>query len=260
MLRKNHISLHEAIVIALIHQPMRRASIEALFKYISERNLYNFNPAENFPPFCEELKLFYDEISKDDSYYFKNIGCGFIELKDTNSQFPIVFLHALKDMKIFDPEFFDTQNAELVLLDAEFGIKRTLDIDPLDIVCIVSSDKEMGKEFYLYNQFSDEPFQIRKYLLNNDKYNFRKIIQTIDPTGKFLVLIGKGTIINAAYFNLSKDGLLRLTSTLPGDTIIPEIKLAKGTKAKKFLTDLEKTKSQINLQNFLQKIALSSNF
>ena len=40
MARKNHLSLHEAIVVALINQPGRIAGLEQIASYIEERNLY----------------------------------------------------------------------------------------------------------------------------------------------------------------------------------------------------------------------------
>ena len=40
MPRKNLLSLHEAIVIALISQPNRKASFEVIADFIEDRNLY----------------------------------------------------------------------------------------------------------------------------------------------------------------------------------------------------------------------------
>lgn len=256
---KNLLSLQDAIVVALIHYPLRRAHFKEILKTIKDRNFYNFNPQESFPPFCEGLKLFYDELGKDDSYYFHDIGSGYIEIKDTNAYLPIILWDTLSKILAFEKAFFEPESITINVFDPEFEIKREISIRPDEVVCIISNDKEMGKDIYLISPSAKDLYVFKKYKLNSDKYNFKSLLNTIDPLNNYLVHISKSVIVNVAYFNLSKNNSLTTIETIPKGLINAELNISDGKNFIAALPTFKKLQYHYNRRIFLQNLVFPSN-
>jgi hypothetical protein len=243
MLRKNLLSLQEAIVVALIHFPIRRAHFREILKIIKDRNFYNFNPQESFPPFCEELKLFYDEIGNDDSYYFHDIGSGYIDLKDCYRDFA-------SDLFTIYHDFFNPLSKEINVVDPLWGENRKLQVTPKNLVCITTNKEGRKKTIYNYEYDEQGERVIKKYSTQQSLESLKK---KIDPLSHYLVIISKDSLVNVAYFKIANHKSI-ITNIEDSINIEWEsFQFSNSNKAKEYFATFQIVKKQYISYTSLQK-------
>lgn len=82
MPRKNLLSLHEAIVVALINQPARTASFSEVANFIEQRNLYP-NREGNIP-LSTQVMLRSTKAQGAYAHLFKQMDSNTIQLRNNN--------------------------------------------------------------------------------------------------------------------------------------------------------------------------------
>lgn len=83
MPRKNLLSLHEAIVVALINQPTRTANFDEIANFIKERNLYPVRK-DNIP-LATQVMLRSTKAKGAYHHLFEETGSNTIRLKNLKS-------------------------------------------------------------------------------------------------------------------------------------------------------------------------------
>jgi len=79
---KNLLTLHEAIVLALVNQPNRTASFEEIANFIIKRDLYP-NRKGNIP-LSTQVMLRSTKANGAYAHLFEEVGAGYVRLRDSN--------------------------------------------------------------------------------------------------------------------------------------------------------------------------------
>lgn len=199
---KNLIRLHEAVVLALINEPMRTANYEKIAGFISKRNLFT-NRKGNV---SLETQIMLRCTKSNGAYgkYFEDLGAGFIHLKDSDAYFPLKIMTALEMLLNFDTRFYAPNSKKLSVVKYSHNSKETMKIslNPENIVCIHSVEKSRKKLIYTIEKDPSKGENIVCYNFNNNSYNFEKLCSYLDPISGYLVQVSRSTIINVAYFKL----------------------------------------------------------
>lgn len=204
MPRKNLLSLHEAMVVALINlnKPTRTASFEEIAAFIIDRNL--FPERKGGISLEEQVRLRTTRSNGAYADLFEEIGEGFIRLKDNNANFPLHLYTALEALLDYDKQFYNPDRKELSVIDKSYGSKETrkIKISPINVICILSQEKSRNKSVYI---FENELNSIQRYEFNNQDFNFKTLCEYLDPLNDYLIHVAKNAIVNVAFYNLVKN-------------------------------------------------------
>lgn len=211
MPRKNLVTLHEAIVLALIANPVRSMNYKEIADFIAKRNLYPIRKGNI--PLEKQIMLRATKAKGAYAHLFEDEGMDIISLKDTNSKFPGMFWDALKAFMPFDKAFFYSDAKDINLLDRSSDSKEIikLKISPQDIICILSQPKPREKKFYILQKTAAATPVIKSYILNSQKYNFETLCPYLDPLSHYLTRVSRNSIVNVAYYEPVNKHLLQCT-------------------------------------------------
>jgi hypothetical protein len=253
MPRKSQISLHEAIVIALINSPLRTASFEEIAKYIESRNLYpdrkgNITLKKQVMLRSTKSKGRYTEL-------FEEIGAGYIRLKDTHADFSLSLWFALESLLEHDQEFYNPQKKSLSVVDRNYGAKETkkIHLSPSDIICIQSENKSRRKKIYFQETVTE---LINCVYFNSNDFNFEKLCKYLDPLSHYLVVVSKSAIINVGFFDLVKKQILKYNGPKGDHTVPDQLNMSTGKGAESYLNNFNVIKEAYKRRILLQKAVI----
>lgn len=148
------------------------------------------------------------------------------ELEKEELSFPFRLYLALEALLDHDPIYQLQQPAEINVLDEEFGIyRRGVKLLAKDIISIHSIDKRK-KAIYVRQENTDRRNSIKKYIFNNNDYNFDTLCKLFDTLSHRLIKVSKTAIVNVAFYDISSDNYVRLISPRPELENIKEIKIS----------------------------------
>lgn len=240
MPRKNLLSLHEAIVIALINQPSRTASFEEIAKFIEERNLYPERKGNI--PLATQVMLRSTKAKGAYLHLFEEIGAGFIRLQDSYAGFPLQLYSALQEILEPFKHFFEPASKKISVVDLEWGENRKVVINPKDVICVFSNGNGRKKTIYTFQNAASGVKEIKKY---SKQQKLEDFLHEIDPLSYWLAMISKDSLINVEYFSNSFNRVLK---TNIDDRITkewPVFKFSDSKKAKEYFQNF----SRIQLHN-----------
>ena len=250
---ENLLSLHEAVVVALINQPIRTASFEQIAAFIDYRNLYLNRECE--VTLAEQVMLLTTKSDGAYSNLFEEIGAGFIRLQDSYADFPLHLDAALEALLEYDKRFYKPDLKELSVIDKSYGSKETrkIQISPLNVICILSQKKSRNKNIYI---FEKELNLIQCYEFNNQDFKFKTLCEYLDPLNNYLIHVAKNAIVNVAYFNLVKNRLLEYNGLGGKTEEFSTIKISDKGKGDLFLQNFKTVKEAYIRRILLQKTSL----
>lgn len=249
MPRKNLLSLHEAIVVALINQPTRTANFDEIAKFIESRNLYSERKGNI--PLATQVMLRSTKAKGAYRHLFNNIGAGYIKLRNTID--PLQIWNDFKGLLEYDRQFYNPDAKEISFVSVSNQLKETikLKISPADIICILAEDKDRRKNFFIQEQTAKSEV-VKCYLFNNNKYNFDTLCKYFDPIEGYLSVVSKSTIVNVAFYDLENKATLKYNRK-HGPNEVPEtIKISTSTKINSF----KNIKTAFTRRILLQKAAI----
>ncbi|MFZ4058790.1 MAG: hypothetical protein ACOYKE_11675 [Ferruginibacter sp.] len=253
MPRKNLLSFHEAIVVALINQPTRTASFEQIAAFIIERNLC---PKRDGGVLLEDQVMLRTTQSKGAyAHLFQEIGAGFIRLKDSYADFPLHLSSALEALLDYDKHFYNPDLKELSVIDKSYGAKETrkIKMSPADIICILSKEKSRNKNIYFFERGLNT---IRCFQFNNQEFNFKTLCEYLDPVNNYLVQVSKSAIVNVSFFEPVKKKLLAYNDTAGITEALSTIQISEKEQGDLFLQNFTTVKGSYNRRIMLQKVTL----
>lgn len=231
MPRKNLLSLHEALVVALINQPTRTASFDEIARFIEERNLCPERKGKI--PLSKQVMLRATKSKGAYHHLFEELGAGFIRLKNTID--PLATYNSLETLLQYDRRFYEPVVKELNVVDKNFERKRNrrIKISPADVICICSTSKGREKCIYTAQNDTKGDISVVRYHFNNSSYKFEKLCEYLDPASGYLVMVSRSAIVNVAYYELSGKSSLKPASSFIGLDIPAPVSLgAKANPAK----------------------------
>ena len=253
---KNILSLHEAIILALINQPSRTASFEGIANFITKRNLYP-NRKGNIP-LATQVMLRSTKAKGAYAHLFEDLGAGYIRLRDSYVNFPLQLWNGLEALLDYDRQFYHPDTKEISIVSTGYDSKETvkLKVSPADIICILSAEKSRKKNIYVAEKDASGKCTVKCYLFNNNKFKFETLCQYLDPLSHYLTQVSRNTIVNVAFFELIKKQLLQYNQPKDKFGIPAAIKISgkkdDDTFIRKFKIILGAHKRRI----LLQKVAL----
>jgi hypothetical protein len=133
------------------------------------------------------------------------------ELEREEISFPLRLYSALEGMFDHDHAYKLQPPAEMNVFDEEFKFfRRKFPIMPEHVICIVSAEKKRKKIIYTTEENTDGTIAIKKYLFNNNEYNFDELCKLLDKLSHRLIRVSKSAIVNVAFYNIGTDNYLRL--------------------------------------------------
>ncbi len=256
MSRKNLISLHEAIVLALIELPARVGSFKQIADFITKRNLYAVHKGN----ISLEKQIMLRATKSQGAYahLFEDEGMNVISLRDTNSKFPTMLWKALDALLPFDKAFFNPDVKHINLIDKSNDSKEIikLKISPLDIICILSQPKPREKKFYILQKTTSITPVIKSYILNSQKYNFETLCPYLDPLSHHLTRVSRNAIVNVAHYELVKKHLLQCILNNESKSEYFRVKISAKREDTKFIREFKIIKEAHTRRILLQRVAL----
>lgn len=186
---KNLLSLHEAIVVALINRPNRTASFEEIANFIDDRSLYLNRKGKI--SLATQVMLRSTKAKGAYHHLFEEIGAGYIRLRDTYVNFPIQMSEAFDAVLDHNYELFHPPAKSLNVVDVQLKTQRKIKISPDNVVCIIAIDlkhKKTGNKKFIYLREIDlqgvETIGI--YTIHGSLENLQN---QIDPLSNYLSII-----------------------------------------------------------------------
>lgn len=253
MTRKNIISLHEAVVLSLLNEPMRTANFKKIAQFINKRNLC---PIRKGGVSLEDQVMLRTTKSKGKySYLFEDLGAGFIRLRDTHADFPMHLYSGCQALLDYDKTFYNPNLKELRIIDKGYASKETRKVkfSPAEIVCILSMNKGRRKSIYVFEKESNS---IRHFEFNNQAYTFKTLCEYLDPINGYLVNISKSSIIGVAFFDLVKKRLLKYNGVAGKTQVFATLKISDKGQGDIFLQNFITVKEAYKRRILLQKAIL----
>lgn len=250
MLRKNLLSLHEAIVVALINQPTRIASFQQIADFIEKRNLY-IERKGNIP-LATQVMLRSTKAKRVYRHLFDEVGAGFIRLR--NNIGPLEIWNLLEALLEHDRQFFNPDAKELNVVDTSFGTKQNvkINISPADIICICSANKSRVKKIYTKRNNTAGKVEVVYYQFNNNLYNFETLCQYLDSINHHLIVVSKSAIVNAGCYKLNRKRELNPIPSFSRFRIPSAITIT----SKEHLENFRKVQEAYTRKILLQKVAI----
>jgi hypothetical protein len=136
MPRKNLLSLHEAIVVALINHPTRTASFDEIARFIEGRGLHQERKGNI--SLATQVMLRSTKAQRAYHHLFKEIGAGYIRLRGSYADFPLKLYSALQTILESHKDFFEPPSKKINVVDPEWGENRKIEFNPKVVICIIS--------------------------------------------------------------------------------------------------------------------------
>lgn len=229
MPRKNILSLHEAIVVALINQPIRTASFKEIADFIEDRGL--FQERNGNIPLTTQVMPRSTKSKGAYKYLFEEIGAGYIRLRDSYADFPLHLYSALQIILEPFKGFFEPPSKIFNVYDPEWGENRKIEINSKDVICVTSKGTGRKKTIYVFEPGIEEKKVIKKYTKQIGGDN---LYQQLDPLSHYLVVVSKDTIVNVAFFTLSNQKTFKTNITDPVQKEWPVFKFSTSKRAKEY--------------------------
>lgn len=205
MPKKNLLSLHEAIVIALINQPSRTASFEEIAAFIEQRNLYT-NRKGNIP-LATQVMLRSTKANGAYHHLFEETGAGFIRLRDSYSDFPIMLSNSLDAILDKHRQIYKTNPVKIRVKEEELDFFSKVELSAPFIICIMTKEKS-GEKKFIYVKEHDQQGNtvIGVYSINKSIEEIRKLF---DPLYHYLAPVSDSTLVNVSFFVLIANKVLK---------------------------------------------------
>ena len=235
MPRKNLLSLHEAIVIALINQPTRTASFDKIARFIEERNLYP--EREGNIPLATQVMLRATKSNNAYAHLFEQADETTIRLRNHNTNGDIKRLNdeieELKEMVMrvkrsnvlnnilldFHQRNFAAAGADLIINPNPVKIHGTekgkgydVMVGLQDILLIES----LGRIKKLYLRKYHIPFEggpKRNTIETNE--SFDELLERIQGNGHHIMRVSESYAVNIYQYELLKKNQLNLIGKAP---------------------------------------------
>lgn len=236
-LMSNHykLSLQEAIQVLLLNEKNRKSHLVIIFSIIHARKLYT--PSENSKLFCEELAAFYKELANEESLLYNNIGTGFIELKDTYSEYLLMLMEELNAILEYNQRLFQPVPKHVKVYDIKMDSRREVEFHSNNIVCIITkkvedaapkAKKTSGDTKYIYykevNLKKEE--EIGVYTVDD---SLNSLLEKFDPQHRYLAKVSDKAIVNIAFFSLEKNNKLSTHLSFTELRKLPEISFSESS-------------------------------
>lgn len=173
------------------------------------------------------------------------------ELEEESNNFPLRMWMVLMDV-LKDPKLFHYPDLKTIkLIDPTFNEITSLEVKASDIVCITAVNGSRKKNVYLIESIEGKANKVKKYVFNNNDYNFEKLREFLDPLSQSLVVISKSAIVNVKYFDQSNSNAVILNKVLPGMERIKPLSLSRVIGLQNFIRVKEAYRYQLSLQKRL---------
>jgi hypothetical protein len=249
MPRKNLLSLHEAIVIALINQPNRTATFEEIADYIEQRNLYPERKGNI--PLSTQVMLRSTKAKGVYHHLFEELGANYIKLRDGYADFPLKLNSALEEILEPFKHFFQPPYKKMNVVDPEWGSNKKIELSSRNIICATSQGRK--KTIYVYQPGLDEKMSIKKYTVQESLEKLRK---KVDPLSHRLVIVSRDALLNVAYFAISSQQILKTSISDPVKEEWPSFKFSASKKAKEYFENFVLVQTHYANFTLLQKSIL----
>jgi hypothetical protein len=249
MSRKNLLSLHEAIVVALINLPTRTANFDEIAAFIESRNL--FPERKGNTPLAKQVMLRSTKAKGAYKYLFHEIGAGYIKLRNTIE--PLQIWNDLEGLLEYDRQFYNPDAKEISFVSAGSQFKETikLKVSPADVICITAEEKGRRKKFFI-REHTAKGEVVKCYLFNNNKYSFDTLCKYLDPIEGYLSVISKSALVNVNFYDLENKANLKYNRKLSPNEVPETIKISASTKINSF----KNIKTAFTRRILLQKAAI----
>jgi hypothetical protein len=248
MPRKNLLSLHEAIVIALINQPTRSANFEEIAKFIEERKLYPERKGNI--PLATQVMLrstkangayhdLFEEVGTNQirlreiaSQNFEQLNNKIIELENTIKR--LNFQRGIdKAIMSLHGENFTSAAADLLINPnpvkihgTEKGMGFDFMISAKDVIAIES--KKRIKRIYLKQSVIPIEGGKPKIIIETNE-SFEALLKDLQGNGHHILRASDKYAVNIYHYELSEKGKFNLIADAP-KKIIEKIKTIKTEK------------------------------
>lgn len=146
------------------------------------------------------------------------------ELEENEMAFPFRLWLALEEILDKDKDFYHPDDLELKVFDYDSEINKTISISPKDLICVITYENPDSKGntrrkklLLVKNDSAEGDNKIRKYILNNNDLNFKKLCNQLDPLSHFLIVVSKSSLVNVKFYDQTQNSELKinLTDELP---------------------------------------------
>lgn len=195
MLINNLLSLHEAIVIALINQPNRTASFEEIAAFIVKRGLYSERKGI---PLAKQVMLRSTKSKGAYHHLFEEIGAGYIRLRDSYADFAIQLFDSLEAILNNHRSLYQAKLVSIRMKDELLGYFRDVTFTAPDIICITTLKNSGEKKYIFVKERNLEGKEISAKYSVNRKLDW--LLEMLDPFSHYLAMVSDSAIVNVAYF------------------------------------------------------------
>jgi len=259
---KNQLSLHEAIVVALINQPTRTASFDDIAKFIEDRKLYPERKGKI--SLATQVMLRSTKAKGAYLHMFEEYGKDFIRLRDSYNNLSIIIFNALEAILDHDKAFYHPPVCQLNVIDISINERRKIEISPEKVVCIITKKipgnktaktKTSGRKKFIYLKEIDSAGKevIGIYSIHENLENLKN---KIDPLKYFLATISESALVNVGWFKLLVNKELKSALTFKVIKGLPPIKFLKGNTTKLLIENFELMQKNFNYRISLHKKAV----
>lgn len=261
MPRKNLLSLHEAIVVALINEKGRMAAYEKLTAAIIERGLYISE--DNYEGLLQKVK----DISSSEEEPFVSLfeipHPDFVRMKDDFGMFPIIMSDALDNILNAHSYFYNPFTPKLRVFDeaSEFPVEKA--INPAKTICIATKKlpglkkpRKSGRKKFIYYLDTDLRGNevVNIYHINESMDNLK---MEIDKLNSYLAIISDNILVNVGYYTLSNSK--ELSCILDFDELkdVKTVWFSESKKAKDNFERFQTVQKFYEMRIWLQKAVLN---
>lgn len=205
MARNNLLSLHEAIVVALINQPTRIASFEEIASFIKQRGL--FPERKEGISLAEQVMLRSTKSKGRYKHLFEEIGAGYIRLRDSYAEYPLMLSNSLDAILANHRLIYRSNPIKIRVKDEKMGVFRKVELSATTIICITTKGKS-GEKKYLYVKEDDLEGNtiVGIYGINGSIEKMRKLF---DPIYHYLAPVSDSALVNISFFKLIPNKTLK---------------------------------------------------
>lgn len=228
---KNLLSLHEAIVLALIQHPTRTDSFDNIARFIEKRNLYPNR--KGGIPLAKQVMLRSTKSQGGYHHLFEEIGAEYIRLRDSYANYPFLLFSSLETILKNHHQLYKTDPKKIRVRDEKMNSFRHVTFSTPYIICITTKDGS-GEKKYIYireiNLKGDEIIGI--YSINGNLENLRMLF---DPLSHYLAPVSDGALVNVSYYDLTSNKVLKPLFEIKESMELPPFKFSASQAAKEYL-------------------------
>lgn len=230
MPRKNLLSLHEAIVVALINQLSRTANFEDIATFIEERNLYPLRKGNI--PLATQVMLRATKAKGAYHHLFEEVGAGYIRLRDSYANYPLMLYSGLEAILESHRQIYKTIPTKIRVKDEKLQAFRHVEFSVPNVICITTREKSGAKKF-IYHKETDLQGNstVGIYELNRSIEEMRNLF---DPLYHFLVPVSDSCLVSVSFFELSTQKTLKPVLDVSELKELPPFKFSTSPAAKEY--------------------------